>query len=261
MHLSDPHSGLMVTTGIVGAGLPIANGLALAAQMQGSGRVTVVNFGDGATSTGAFHEALTLASIWKLPVVFVCQNNQYAEYTALAEYTRSRSFAKKADGYEMPGIRVDGNDPVAVHAAAGEAIARARRGEGPTLIEAVCHRLQGHAFGSDDAHMDKPTLEAAKKSAPVGAFRARLLAEGVAAEAELVQLETSIRASGSGSESLRARMVTSSNGARAPTSSAPRASVGTQHSTTQTANDAILVRVPASSTEGMDRPEGSRREA
>lgn len=194
MHLSDPHSGLMVTTGIVGAGLPIANGLALAAQMQGSGRVTVVNFGDGATSTGAFHEALTLASIWKLPVVFVCQNNQYAEYTALAEYTRSQSFAKKADGYEMPGVRVDGNDPVAVHAAAGEAIARARRGDGPTLIEAVCHRLQGHAFGSDDAHMDKPALEAAKKAAPVGMFRARLLAEGVAAEAELVQLEKSIRA-------------------------------------------------------------------
>ena len=150
MHLSDPHAGLMVTTGIVGAGLPIANGLALATQMQGSGRVTVVNFGDGATSTGAFHEALTLASVWKLPVVFVCQNNQYAEYTALAEYTRSENFAKKADAYEIPGVRVDGNDPLAVYAAAGDAIARARRGDGPMFIEAVCHRLQGHAFGSDD---------------------------------------------------------------------------------------------------------------
>lgn len=194
MHLSDPHAGLMVTTGIVGAGLPIANGLALAAQMQGSGRVTVVNFGDGATSTGAFHEAMTLASVWRLPMVFVCQNNQYAEYTALAEYTRSESFARKADSYEIPGVRVDGNDPIAVHAAAGEAIARARRGEGPVLIEAVCHRLQGHSFGSDDTHMDRKALEAARKAAPIGAFRARLLAAGVASEAEIAKLEKDIRA-------------------------------------------------------------------
>jgi 2-oxoisovalerate dehydrogenase E1 component len=194
MHLSDPHTGLMVITGIVGAGLPIANGLALAARMQGSGRVTVVNFGDGATSTGAFHEALTLASIWKLPVVFVCQNNQYAEYTALAEYTRCESFAKKADAYEIPGVRVDGNDPMAVYATAGDAIARARRGEGPTLIEAVCHRLQGHSFGSDDAHMERKALDAAKPAAPIGAFRARLLAAGVASESEFVLLEKGIRA-------------------------------------------------------------------
>jgi 2-oxoisovalerate dehydrogenase E1 component len=184
----------MVITGIVGAGLPIANGLALAARMQGSGRVTVVNFGDGATSTGAFHEALTLASIWKLPVVFVCQNNQYAEYTALAEYTRCESFAKKADAYEIPGVRVDGNDPMAVYATAGDAIARARRGEGPTLIEAVCHRLQGHSFGSDDAHMERKALDAAKPAAPIGAFRARLLAAGVASESEFVLLEKGIRA-------------------------------------------------------------------
>lgn len=193
MHLSDPHSGLMVTTGIVGAGLPIANGLALASQMRGTGRITVVNFGDGATSTGAFHEALTLASVWKLPVVFVCQNNQYAEYTALAEYTLVKSFATKAAAYEIPGVRVDGTDPVAVHAVAGEAIARARRGEGPTLIEAVCHRLQGHAFGSDIAHMDKAALEAAKKVAPVPVFRARLLSEGAATEAELAAIDAQAR--------------------------------------------------------------------
>lgn len=192
MHLSDPHSGLMVTTGIVGAGLPIANGLALAAQLQDTGRITVVNFGDGATSTGAFHEALTLASIWKLPVLFVCQNNQYAEYTSLSEYTLSGSFAKKAAAYEIPGVRVDGNDPVAVYEAAKVAIDRARRGEGPTLMEAVCHRLQGHAYGSDTAHMDKKALEAARKAAPVPSFRARLLAEEVANEAELAAIDASV---------------------------------------------------------------------
>src|SRR5690606_15066499 len=95
--------------------------------------------------------------------------------------------------YEMPGVRVDGNDPVAVHAAAGEAIARVRRGDGPILIEAVCHRLQGHAFGSDEAHMDKQALKAAKEAAPLVTFRARLLAAGLASEAELVQLEKGIR--------------------------------------------------------------------
>ncbi len=194
MHLSDPHSGLMVTTGIVGAGLPIANGLALASLLQKTGRVTIVNFGDGATSTGAFHEALTLASIWKLPVVFVCQNNQYAEYTGLTEYTLLESLATKAAAYRMPGVRVDGNDPLAVYEAAQIAIERAKRGDGPTLLEAVCHRLQGHAFGSDDAHMDKAALEAAKKAAPLPVFRARLLAQKVASETELTALESAARA-------------------------------------------------------------------
>jgi TPP-dependent pyruvate/acetoin dehydrogenase alpha subunit len=113
MHLSDPASGLMITTGIVGAGLPIANGLALAEQLRKTDRLCVCNFGDGATSIGAFHEALNLAAVWKLPVIFVCQNNQYAEYTALAEYTLTQDFSKRAAAYGMPGVRVDGTDPVA----------------------------------------------------------------------------------------------------------------------------------------------------
>jgi 2-oxoisovalerate dehydrogenase E1 component len=185
MHLSDPDSGLMVTTGIVGAGMPIANGLALAAQLQKTGRVTVVSFGDGATSIGAFHEAMNLAAVWQLPVIFLCQNNQYAEYTALAEYTRSESFAARAEGYGMPGVQVDGGDPHALHAVFTEAVQRARSGNGPTLVEAVCHRLQGHAFGSDQAHMDQAALKAAKENAPLKRFRARLLADGIATETEL----------------------------------------------------------------------------
>ena len=193
MHLSDPRSGLMVTTGIVGAGLPIANGLALASQLRGTDRVTLVSFGDGATSTGAAHEALNLAAVWKLPVVFVCQNNQYAEYTGVAEYTLTQSFAQRADGYGMRGVHVDGTDPLAVHEAAREAIARARRGDGPTLIEAVCHRLQGHAFGSDDTHMDKAALAAARQAAPLVTFRARLVAEGHATETQLAAIEAAAR--------------------------------------------------------------------
>jgi 2-oxoisovalerate dehydrogenase E1 component len=194
MHLSDPHSGLMVTTGIVGGGVPIANGLALAEQLKGTNRVAVVSFGDGATSTGAFHEALNLAAVWKLPVVFVCQNNQYAEYTGLDEYTLSKSFAARGDAYGMPGVRVDGTDPVAVHEAAAVAIERARKGLGPTLLEAVCHRLQGHAFGSEETHMDKAALLAARQAAPVPRFRARLIEEGHATEAVVAKIDAEARA-------------------------------------------------------------------
>jgi 2-oxoisovalerate dehydrogenase E1 component len=194
MHLSDPRSGLMVTTGIVGGGVPIANGLALAAQLNGTGRVTVVSFGDGATSTGAFHEALVLAAVWQLPVVFVCQNNQYAEYTAIAEYTRSGDFARRAGAYDLPAVRVDGTDPMAVHAAAAQAIARARAGGGPSFIEAVCHRLQGHAFGSETTHMDQEALAAALRDAPVPRFRARLLADGLCTESELAAIDAEARA-------------------------------------------------------------------
>jgi TPP-dependent pyruvate/acetoin dehydrogenase alpha subunit len=113
--------------------------------------------------------------VWKLPVIFVCQNNQYAEYTALAEYTLTEDLSKRAAAYEMPGIRVDGTDPVAVYEATAAAVARARAGEGPTLIEAVCHRLQGHAFGSEETHMDQTALAAARSTPPVAKFRTRLL--------------------------------------------------------------------------------------
>ncbi len=189
MHLSDPQSGLMVTTGIVGAGIPIANGLALAEQLRGSDRVVTVSFGDGATSIGAFHEALNLAAVWKLPVIFVCQNNQYAEYTGLDEYTLVSDFASRAAAYGMPGVRVDGHDPLAVLAAAKEAVERARRGDGPTFLEAVCQRLQGHSFGSDQSHMDQEMLKKALANPPVDAFRARLLEAGVA-ESEIAAVES-----------------------------------------------------------------------
>ena len=194
MHLSDPNSGLMVTTGIVGAGIPIANGLALATQLQDSGQVTSVSFGDGAANIGAFHEAMNLAALWQLPVVFVCQNNQYAEYTSLAESSRSTSLAQRADAYGMPGVQVDGTDPVALHSVFAAAIDRARNGQGPTLVEAICPRLQGHAFGSEQTHMDQDALQTALDNAPIKTYRAALLEHGVATEDELVAMETEARA-------------------------------------------------------------------
>ena len=141
MHVTSPKHGLMVTTGVVGSGLPIANGLGLAAKLRGTDQVTVVNFGDGASNIGAFHESLNLASLWQLPVVFVCQNNKWAEYTSLANGTTVANIADRATSYSMPGVTVDGNDPLALYALAGEAIGRARRGEGPTLLEAVTYRF------------------------------------------------------------------------------------------------------------------------
>jgi 2-oxoisovalerate dehydrogenase E1 component len=194
MHLSDPKSGLMVTTGIVGGGAPIANGLALAAQMQGSGRITVCSFGDGAANIGAVHEALNMAALWRLPVVFVCQNNLYAEYTSYEESTRSTSIADRALGYGMAGEKVDGRDPADTYAAARRAIERARAGKGPTLLECVAPRLQGHAFGSDTAHMDQARLKSDLAAAPVDTVRARLLKEKLATEAELAAIDAAAKA-------------------------------------------------------------------
>jgi acetoin:2,6-dichlorophenolindophenol oxidoreductase subunit alpha len=191
MHITHPESGVMVTTGIVGSSMPIANGLALAAQIRGEKRVAVAYFGDGASNIGAFHESLNMASVWKLPVIFVCQNNGYGEHTRYDLATSAKQISDRAIGYQMPGVTIDGNDPLAVYAASREAVARARAGEGPTLIEAKTFRFHGHVFGDADAYMDKGEKEAAMARDPVPRFRAWLL-EGGVAEAEIAALEGAI---------------------------------------------------------------------
>jgi acetoin:2,6-dichlorophenolindophenol oxidoreductase subunit alpha len=191
MHITHPESGVMVTTGIVGSSMPIANGLALAAQIRGEKRVAVAYFGDGASNIGAFHEALNMASVWKLPVIFVCQNNGYGEHTRYELATSAKQISDRAIGYQMPGVTIDGNDPLAVYAASREAVARARAGDGPTLIEAKTFRFHGHVFGDADAYMSKGEKEAAMARDPVPRFRTWLL-EGGVAESELAALETAI---------------------------------------------------------------------
>ena len=175
MHITHPEKGIMVTTGVVGSGLPIANGLAMASQNTGDGKVTMVSFGDGAANIGAFHEALNMAQLYKLPVVFMCQNNRYGEHTAFADHTQSESIYGRAAGYGMKGVRVDGNDVFAMYHAAKDAVDRARAGEGPTLIEAMCYRMMGHFFGADFSYMPKEHLAEMQREDPLPKLRAVML--------------------------------------------------------------------------------------
>jgi len=191
MHVTYPEAGMMVTTGIVGSGLPIANGLALAAQMRGEDRVTVCNFGDGASNIGAFHEALTLASLWKLPIVFLCQNNLYSEHTAYELHSPVDSVASRGAAYAMRSVTVNGNDPDEMWAAADEAIRHAREGGGPTLLEAMTFRLRGHTYGDGGSYIPKNQMADAVEADPVPGLRARLLREGLS-EADIVDLESEV---------------------------------------------------------------------
>jgi pyruvate dehydrogenase E1 component alpha subunit len=189
MHIAKPEAGVMLSTGIVGAGPPVAVGLAMAAKRKGLDRVTVVSFGDGATNTGSFHEAANMAALWDLPMVFVCQNNLYAEMTPTGDTMKLDRVADRAAGYGMPGVRVDGNDPLAVKAALDAALRRARDGAGPTFIECVTFRFRGHYFGDRMAYIPAEQLEAAKAADPVPRFRRHLANAGVCGEDELARID------------------------------------------------------------------------
>lgn len=192
-HISDPASGSMLTTAIVGAGAPIANGLAFAAKSRKEDRVTIVNFGDGATSIGAVHEAMNFAGSWKLPVIFLCQNNQYGEYTQLADYTASKDFASRAAGYGFKGVKLDGNDPVAFYQGMKTVIEDVRAGKGPVFVEAATYRLGPHAGVGDNHNAPPEELKAGKEAWPVPRTRALLIESGICTEAQLVEIEEAAR--------------------------------------------------------------------
>ena len=194
MHLTHPESGCMVTTGIVGSSMPIAVGLGWAAQLRGKGQVAVANFGDGAANIGAFHESLNMAALFKLPVIFVCQNNQYAEHTSFANSSLVDRISIRAEGYGMPGVTVNGNDPDEMYGAARIAVERARAGEGPTLIEAMTFRFNGHLMGDAAGYIPKDELAAAVAKDPVPILRARLVADGIASKDEVAAIEAAIAA-------------------------------------------------------------------
>ena len=189
MHIAKPEVGVMLSTGIVGAGPPVGVGLAMAAKRKGIDRVTVVSFGDGATNTGSFHEAANMAALWDLPLVLVCRNNQYAEMTPTEDTMKLAQVADRAAGYGIPGVRVDGNDPLAVATALDEALARARRGHGPTFIECVTFRFRGHYFGDRTPYIPEDQLAAAKAADPVPRFRRRLIDDGLCTDDELSSID------------------------------------------------------------------------
>ncbi|OBH02780.1 pyruvate dehydrogenase [Mycobacterium sp. E2699] len=189
MHIAKPDKGVMLSTGIVGAGPPVAVGLAMAAKRKGLDRVTVVSFGDGATNTGSFHEAANMAALWDLPLVFVCQNNLFAEMTPTSDTMKLEHVAGRAAGYGMPGVRVDGNDPLAVKSALDDALRRARTGRGPTFIECVTFRFRGHYFGDRMPYIPKEQLAAAMAADPVPRFRDHLGQAGICGPDELDRID------------------------------------------------------------------------
>jgi pyruvate dehydrogenase E1 component alpha subunit len=185
MHLTDFDRGMLGAFAIVGSGIPIATGAALSAKTRGSGQVAVAFFGDGAVNEGTFHEALNMASLWKLPALYVIENNQYALSMTVAESSAVPDLAARACAYDIPGVRVDGNDVVAVYRAATEAVERARRGDGPTLLEARTYRVRGHARFEAAGYRKQEEVEAWKRADPIERLASALVAGGIAAEAEL----------------------------------------------------------------------------
>jgi pyruvate dehydrogenase E1 component alpha subunit len=189
MHIASPEHGSMLSTGIVGAGIPVAVGLALAAQLDRSDRVIAVTFGDGATNTGSFHEAANMAALWDLPIILVCQNNLFAEKTPTDRTMKIKRIADRAVAYGIPGASVDGNDPDELHSALGTAVGRARSGAGPSLVECVTFRLRGHSMGDDMRYVPKDQLAEAQTRDPVPGYRQRLVEAGVCTEDELAEID------------------------------------------------------------------------
>lgn len=187
MHLTDVSVGALGAFAIVGAHLPVSAGAAWAAQLLGTGAVSVTFFGDGAANIGAFHETLNMASVWKLPVVFVIENNLYGEYSPIAATTANPVLIDRAPGYGMPGVRVDGNDVVAVRDTSHEAVERARAGEGPTLIEAMTYRQLGHSRSDPATYRPAGELESWLARDPIMLAERRLRDLGVA-DADLDKL-------------------------------------------------------------------------
>jgi len=194
MHLADVSVGMLGASGIVGGGIPLAAGAGLSAKYRGTDQVAVGFFGDGASNQGVFHESLNLASIWDLPVIYVCENNQYAESTAVSAAMRVKNVADRAAAYAMPGKVVDGMDVIAVHEAAKQAVERARQGEGPTLIECKTYRFEGHEMGdAHDLYRSKEEVEQWKKRCPIRRLRQMLISSGGLTEREAEKMEQEVK--------------------------------------------------------------------
>lgn len=189
MHIADVETGNLGANGIVGGGIPIASGAGLTIKMQKRDNVVLCFFGDGAANEGSFHEALNLAAIWKLPVVFICENNQYGMSGAVKDMFAIENIADRAAAYGMPGVVLDGNDLFDVYTGVGEAIARARRGDGPTLIECKTYRWKGHSKSDAKKYRTREEEKEWRKKDPIRRLEKHLLETGQATEDTLRQIE------------------------------------------------------------------------
>ena len=196
MHISAPEIGLIGCTAIVGAGIPVATGAGLSAKLKGTDQVSLAFFGDGASNQGVFHESINLASVWKLPVVYICENNQFGEYTRVQKHRAAQSAADFANAYRIQGMTVDGNDVIAVYDAADKAVKHARAGDGPTILECVTCRLEGHWVGDEslEALYRKPEeLEDWKKKDPIERFKKDLIRQGILTDVSIKQIDQAIQ--------------------------------------------------------------------
>jgi TPP-dependent pyruvate/acetoin dehydrogenase alpha subunit len=194
MHLGDLSKGMLPAIAIVGGGLPIAAGMALAYKMSGQKRISVAFMGDGATNEGVFHEALNMAAIWNLPVLYVVENNLYAASTSVSLTMKVPHIADRAAAYGMPGQTVDGNDVLAVYEAARAAGARAREGEGPTLLELMTYRITGHSRRDPALYQPEEERKHALANEPIGRFGRNLLADGTCVQADLDRIRGEVKA-------------------------------------------------------------------
>jgi len=193
LHIADFDLGILGANGIVAGGIPIAVGASLAFSMRGERRVALSFFGDGAVNEGAFHEAANLAGLWKLPAIFLCENNLYGEGTPQTKQAPVTDLAVRAEGYGFPGVIVDGQDVLAVYQAVQQAAERARAGEGPTFIEAKTYRYRGHYEGDPQIYRPPGEMEEWRARDPVPAFRQRLLEDGVFDGAALKKIEAGVQ--------------------------------------------------------------------
>ncbi|WP_088227512.1 thiamine pyrophosphate-dependent dehydrogenase E1 component subunit alpha [Desulfosporosinus sp. FKB] len=194
MHIADVDLGILGANGIVGAGMPIATGAAFACKYKNNGAVAVAFFGDGASDRATFHEALNLASTWKLPVVFLCENNGWAISNSQKTHQNITDISDRASGYGIPGVSVDGNDVIAVYEAAGAAIERARKGDGPTLVECKTWRHRGHFEGDPGAYKDPKDQEEWLKKDPIPRLEKNLLKLNYAVQADLDKIKADTEA-------------------------------------------------------------------
>ena len=194
MHIADISKGIIGANGIVGAGMPIAVGAAFSLRYRKINGVAVSFFGDGASNRGTFHEAMNMASVWNLPLVFVCENNNFGMSTPMKEHMKAKKISQRSAAYDIPGVTVDGNDVVAVYEAAGEAIANARKGNGPTLLECMTWRHHGHFVGDPAPYKNQDDQKYWLANDPIPRFAKRLLEEGICSQQEVDELNAQAQA-------------------------------------------------------------------